>query len=114
MKQYEVWLADFNPPHGTEPGKIRPVIILQNNHMLQFGHQSTLICPFTTKLTSGSQILRVRVSITDLNIDKNSDILIDQIRAIDNSRFIKLIGSLPDDLIAKVRFGLLQVLDLED
>ena len=40
-----VWLADLNPRRGTEPGKTRPVLIIQSQALLDAGHPSTLINP---------------------------------------------------------------------
>ena len=40
-----VWLADLNPRRGTEPGKTRPVLIIQNQALLDAGHPATLVIP---------------------------------------------------------------------
>ncbi|MEP7267197.1 MAG: type II toxin-antitoxin system PemK/MazF family toxin [Saprospiraceae bacterium] len=114
MKQYDVWLADLNPVHGTEPGKIRPVLIIQNDHLLRLNHPSTLICPLTSQESKVVGLTRVSVKSTEIGLDKQSTILIDQIRAIDNSRFLKYIGNLPNHLVDQVREGLIQVLNLEE
>ena len=42
MKQYDIWLANLDPRYGTEPGKIRPVLIVQNNFITSEGHKSTI------------------------------------------------------------------------
>ena len=44
----------------------------------------------------------------------NSDILIDQIRAIDNKRFVRYLATVPDDIKARVKGSLSYILDLED
>ena len=81
--QYEIWIADLNPQTGAETGKIRPVVILQTDILNEIGHPSTIICPITTNLQN-SQLLRLRLNSEVNQLDKISDILIDQIRAIDN------------------------------
>ncbi len=87
LKQGEIWLANLNPNKGTEPGKTRPVLIIQNQALLDIGHPSTLIIPLTTNLIEDAQPLRLRVKAQD-RLEKDSDLLIDQIRAIDNMRLI--------------------------
>lgn len=82
-----VWLADLNPRRGTEPGKTRPVLIIQSQALLDAGHPSTLIIPLTTRLIEGAEPLRLRLSARD-RLDRDSDLLIDQIRAIDNQRLV--------------------------
>lgn len=81
----EIWLANLNPRRGTEPGKTRPVLIIQNQVLLDISHPSTLVIPLTTKLIDKAEPLRYRILAND-KLTKNSDLLIDQIRAIDNSR----------------------------
>jgi mRNA interferase MazF len=88
-----VYLADLNPRFGTEPGKTRPVVVIQTD-LLNDEHPSTIICPITTNVIKESSILRIHLSGNESGLKKDSDILVDQIRAIDNRRFLKEIGSL--------------------
>lgn len=85
IKHAEIWLANLNPTRGTEPGKIRPVLIIQNQTLLDIDHPSTLIIPLTTKLINNAKPLRLRVKAQD-KLKKDSDLLMDQMRAIDNER----------------------------
>ena len=87
LKQGEIWLANLNPSKGTEPGKTRPVLIIQNQALLDVFHPSTLIVPLTTNLIENAQPLRARVKAQD-RLEKDSDLLIDQIRAVDNRRLV--------------------------
>jgi mRNA interferase MazF len=92
--KYEIWLADLNPKFGTEPGKKRPVVVVQTD-LLNQTHPSTLICPLTTKVIKGAAILRVHLKKGEANLKQASDILVDQVRAIDNRRFLQKVGTLP-------------------
>lgn len=114
MKQFDIFLADLNPGHGTEAGKIRPVLIIQTNLLLKVSHPSTLICPLTTVLKDGAYPLRVRIPRGETDILLDSDILIDQIRAIDNKRFVRYVATLPEDIKARVKESLSYILDLEE
>ena len=86
--QGEIWLANLNPGRGTEPGKIRPVLIIQNQALLDAEHPSTLIIPLTTTLVDDAEPLRLRVAAQG-TLHKDSDLLVDQLRAIDNKRLIE-------------------------
>ena len=86
IKQFEIWLADLNPSRGTEPGKTRPVVIVQTD-LLNETHLSTIVCPITTNVKKEIQLLRVHLRKGQL--DKLSDVLVDQVRAIDNKRLIR-------------------------
>lgn len=109
IKQYDIWLADLEPRRGTEPGKTRPVVIVQTN-LLNEIHPSTVVCPITTKVNLQIDLLRVHLRKGQL--EKASDILVDQLRAIDNRRLIKKITSLKKDQIEKLRSNIQIVLDL--
>ncbi len=109
IKQYDIWLADLNPSKGTEPGKTRPVVIVQTD-LLNETHLSTLICPITTNIQAEVELLRVHLKKNQL--DKLSDILVDQIRAIDNKRLISKLGQLTKDQQTKLRDNLKIVLDI--
>ena len=109
IKQYDIWLADLNPSRGTKPGKTRPVVIIQTN-LLNDIHSSTIVCPITTNIHTEVYLLRVHLKKGQL--DKLSDVLVDQIRAIDNKRFIKKVGQLNKDQIIKIKENIRIVLDL--
>jgi mRNA interferase MazF len=93
IKKFHIYLLDLNPKFGTEPGKVRPVVVVQTD-LLNDTHPSTIVCPITTKVIKRSSILRVHLSKKETKLKQDSDILVDQIRAIDNKRFIKRIGEL--------------------
>ena len=109
IKQYDIWLADLNPARGTEPGKTRPVVIIQTD-LLNDIHLSTLICPVTTNIKTDVELLRVHLKKDQLS--KLSDILVDQIRAIDNNRLIKQLGKLTKDQVSTLKNNIRIVLDL--
>ncbi len=109
IKQYDIWLADLNPRMGTEPGKPRPVVIIQTN-LLNELHPSTLVCPITSNVNKDIQLLRVHLRKNQL--DKPSDVLVDQIRAIDNTRLINKLGALTNEQIKTLQQNLRIVLDL--
>ena len=112
IKQFEIWLVDLNPQIGTETGKTRPVLIVQTNILNRLEHPSTIICPLTTNVKKDAEILRVHLNKGESGINRDSDIMIDQIRAVDNKRLIKKIGRVPETLIDNIRDNLAIVLDL--
>ncbi len=113
VKQFEVWIADLNPQTGTEPGKTRPVLIIQTNLLNKIPHPSTIVCPITTKTENEADILRVHLKKGLANLLENCDVMIDQIRAIDNKRLIKKIGDIPTDLKENIKENIRITLDLE-
>ena len=112
VKQHEIWIADLNPTMGTEPGKIRPVIIVQTD-LLNKHHPSSVICPLTTNVQKESEILRVHLKKGSCGLNEECDIMIDQIRAIDNKRLIKKVGAATIEISEKIKENIKILLDLE-
>lgn len=111
IKQFDVWIADLNPRMGTEAGKIRPVLVVQTD-LMNTDHPSTIVCPITTNVRPGADILRVHLKKGMAKLKENCDIMIDQIRAIDNKRLIKKVGSIPPEPEEMVKQNIKIVLDL--
>ncbi len=108
----EIWLADLNPRRGTEPGKTHPVVIVQAQALLDADHPSTLVVPLTTRLVEAAEPLRVRIRAAG-RLKKDSDALIDQVRAIDNRRLVQgPLSRLQPQQIEVIGHALLEVLGL--
>jgi mRNA interferase MazF len=112
LERGEIWLANLNPRRGTEPGKSRPVLVIQAQALLDAGHPSTLVIPLTTSLVDEAEPLRIRVSARG-RLARDSDLLIDQLRAIDNKRLLEgPLTRLDSDSMRSIEHALLEVLDL--
>jgi len=105
-----LYVADLNPRFGTEPGKIRPVIVVQTD-ALNRSHPSTIICPLTTKVAKFENPLRVALPKGISRLGRPSDIVVDQIKAIDNRRLRQRLGPLPDPYLSELRQKILLILD---
>jgi mRNA interferase MazF len=108
-----LYVADLNPRFGIEPGKVRPVVVVQTE-ALNRSHPSTIICPLTTKVAGFANLLRVALPKGVAGLDRPSDILVDQVKAIDNRRLRRVLGPLPDPHLSELRQKLLLILDFEE
>ena len=113
IKQFDIFLADLNPQIGTEAGKTRPVLVVQTNLLNKYNHPSTLICPLTTNININFEVLRINLKKGEANLNENCDIMIDQIRAIDNKRLLKKIGELPKEYIDIIKGNSKIIFDLD-
>lgn len=93
IKKWHVYVADLNPRMGTEAGKIRPVVVVQTD-LLNGVHPSTVVCPLTTNIQPKARLLRVHLSAGEAGLKEPSDIMVDQIRAIDNRRLLREVGKI--------------------
>ncbi|HEC43840.1 MAG TPA: type II toxin-antitoxin system PemK/MazF family toxin [Bacteroides sp.] len=113
IKQFDIWIADLNPRIGTEAGKTRPVIVVQTNLLNCIPHPSSIVCPITSNIALKSDLLRVHLKKGMANLHQDCDILIDQLRVIDNRRLVKKVGMMPVSLVDKIKENLRIVLDIE-
>ncbi|MBI4669544.1 MAG: type II toxin-antitoxin system PemK/MazF family toxin, partial [Elusimicrobia bacterium] len=72
IKRGWVYLADLNPRKGTEPGKVRPVLVIQTD-LLNNTHPSTIILPITTNVQHHAKYLRVHLAKNEGGLDAESD-----------------------------------------
>jgi mRNA interferase MazF len=111
IRRGQVYIADLDPGHGSEPGKKRPVVVVQTN-LINRVHTSTMVCPLTSQIDESLKLLRVHLDQGEGGIRKRSDILIDQVRAVDNHRLIEMIGQVPSDKMSQLSVKLRVLLDL--
>ncbi len=97
-----LYAADLEPRFETEPGKARPVLVIQTDLLNVTGHPSTWVLPCTTRL-AGDNALRVRLPVGIADNSRECEVMIDQSRAIDNRRFKKRLGVLPALLLREVK-----------
>jgi len=84
-KRGGIYLANFNPSKGTEPGKIRPCLIMQSDLLNEAGHPSTTLIPLTSQSIQDAAPLSYRIAARE-GLESDSDIMLDQTRTIDNRR----------------------------
>jgi len=101
--QGEIWLVNLNPARkNNEMGKIRPVLVYQNNELNINDYPTTIVIPLSTSLIDNAEPIRYRIKKRD-NLKEDSDIVISQIRSIDNSRFIKKLAKLQKNELLKIK-----------
>jgi len=112
MKRGDIYWADLDPAFGTEPGKTRPVLVIQTDILNDAGHLSTVVLPISTNVKPQPHPYRVHISKNAGILERPSDVLIDQITSIDNRRFTKRVGDLGQELLVEIETKLQNVLDL--
>lgn len=86
MLRGEVWIAQLNPNRGAEAGKVRPVIIAQDEALTETGLATVVVIPLTTQQRVGTEPLRVPIAARG-RLLKDCYAMTDQVRALDRSRF---------------------------
>jgi mRNA interferase MazF len=105
IKKGDVFLVNLEPVRGREQGGIRPVLIIQND--VSNKHSPvTIIAAITSRIYSKEFPTNISVPKKDSGLNKDSTIMLNQLRTIDNSRIIKKIGSLNSYLMNRVDMAL--------
>lgn len=99
----DIWLVNLNPvKKNNEMGKIRPAVIYQNDQLNSSEYPTTIIFPISSDLIDDAEPIRMRIKKRE-NLEKDSDIVVTQIRAIDNSRLVKKIATLSTKEMDKLK-----------
>ena len=97
-----IYLAKLYPSKGHEVGKSKPVLALQTNMLNHIGHTTIIVIPLTTQCIDNAYPLRYRLERRE-NLKEISELLCDQIRAIDIHKL------LPDKLASLSDTEMLEV-----
>lgn len=112
-RRWHLYIVDLEPRVGSKPGKQRPCLAIQPIEFSEGGLQSTVVLPLTTRTVGPEAFpLRVRVPHGTAGLDRDSEILVDQILAWDNALFRRALGVLPEALQQDVKAALREFLDL--
>ncbi len=113
IKRGELYYADLSPVVGSEQGGIRPVLIVQNDIGNKYS-PTIIAAAITSKLTKANLPTHIELSALEFGLQKDSVILLEQIRTIDKRRLKERIGLLPNGLMKKVEKALQISLGFEE
>jgi mRNA interferase MazF len=112
-RRWHLYIVDPEPRVGTKPGKQRPCLAIQPSEFGEAGLESTVVLPLTTKTVQQDAFpLRVRIPKGTCGLERESEVLVDQILAWDNALFHRELGVLPEALVEKVTAALRDFLDI--
>ena len=111
IKRGDILLINFEPVKGSEQGRVRPALVVQNNVLNKFS-PLTIVIPITSKIYSKEYPTNVLITKDDSGLKFDSTIISNQIRAIDKRRIIKKIGCLNNLYMNKVNLAIKVSLDL--
>jgi mRNA interferase MazF len=85
MRRGEVWTANLNPTRGREIGKIRPVLIIQANELIEAGMPMVVVLPLTTQVYPEFKLWRITIPARDL-LKEACQVVVDKPRTLDRTR----------------------------
>ena len=112
LKRGDIFLANLEPVKGSEQGGIRPVLIIQNDLSNKYS-PVTIVASLTSKKFTKEFPTNVFLSKKDSGLDKDSTILLNQIKTIDKRRIIKKVSCLNIHFMNKVDMAIKISLSLD-
>ena len=112
IKRGDIVLVNLDPVVGSEQGKIRPALVIQND-IGNIYSPTTIVAPITSKVFDKEFPTNVQITPADSGLERNSTVLLNQIRTIDKSRIVKKVGKLNAELMKKINLAIRASLELE-
>ena len=112
IKRGEVYLANLDPVVGREIAKTRPVVVVSNNVNNEYAGTITVL-PITSGSLEKIYPFEVLLPKGTANLPKDSKVKANQMRTLDRTRIIKLIGELPQDMMSGIDNAIMLHLGLE-
>src|SRR5690554_5385520 len=101
MMRGEIYYADLSSGVGSEQGGKRPVLIIQNDVGNRFS-PTVIVAAITSKIDKAKLPTHIEISAKNTNLEKDSVILLEQIRTIDKKRLQRHVTHLEKYIIKKV------------
>ncbi len=106
IKRGELYYADLSPVVGSEQGGVRPVLVVQNDIGNKFS-PTVIVAAVTSKINKAKLPTHIEIEASTYGLEKDSVILLEQIRTLDKSRLQFKIGDLSPNIMKNVDKGLL-------
>lgn len=106
VKRGDIYYADLSPVVGSEQGGIRPVLVIQNDIGNKYS-PTVIAAAITSQINKAKMPTHIELAAKDYGLNKDSVILLEQIRTIDKRRLREKIGRIDDGLMASVNNALL-------
>ncbi|NSW90381.1 MAG: type II toxin-antitoxin system PemK/MazF family toxin [Firmicutes bacterium] len=113
IRRGDIFYADLSPVVGSEQGGVRPVLVIQNDIGNKFS-PTIIVSAITSQINKAKLPTHVEISAKEYGLQKDSVILLEQLRTIDKKRLKEKIGHLDDKLMEQVNEALYISLGLVD
>lgn len=113
VKRGDVFFADLSPVVGSEQGGVRPVLVIQNDIGNRFS-PTVIVAAITAQIQKAKLPTHVEIDAKTYGFDRDSVILLEQIRTIDKQRLTDKITHLDDEMMERVSESLQISLGLID
>lgn len=114
VKRGDIFYANLSPVVGSEQGGHRPVLVLQNDVGNKYS-PTVIVAAITSQISKAKLPTHVELSAKQYSLEKDSVVLLEQLRTVDKRRLKEKITHLSEDIMVtvdealRVSLGLVQV-----
>ncbi|MCJ8008500.1 type II toxin-antitoxin system endoribonuclease NdoA [Lederbergia wuyishanensis] len=101
VKRGDVYFADLSPVVGSEQGGVRPVLVIQNDIGNRFS-PTVIVAAITAQIQKAKLPTHVEIDAEKYGFERDSVLLLEQIRTIDKQRLTDKITHLDEEMMDKV------------
>ncbi len=101
IKRGELYYADLSPVVGSEQGGVRPVLVVQNDVGNKYS-PTVIAAAVTSKINKAKLPTHIELPCNSYGLQKDSVILLEQIRTLDKRRLKERIGELNENTMTRV------------
>ena len=101
VKRGDIFYADLSPVVGSEQGGVRPVLIIQNDVGNRYS-PTVIAAAITSQRDKAKLPTHIEVAASSCGLQKDSTVLLEQVRTIDKRRLRERMGELPVDTMANI------------
>ncbi len=106
VKRGDIFYADLSPVIGSEQGGIRPVLVVQNDVGNKYS-PTIIVAAVTSQINKAKMPTHIEISAEEYGLNKDSVILLEQIRTIDKRRLREKICHVDEELMLLVNSALM-------
>ena len=111
VKRGDIFYADLSPVVGSEQGGIRPVIVIQNDIGNKYS-PTVIVAAITSQINKAKLPTHVEISSEEYGLNRDSVVLLEQVRTLDKRRLKEKIGHMTDEDMKKVNKAMMIRLSL--
>lgn len=100
-----IFFADLSPVIGSEQGGVRPVLVVQNNVGNRYS-PTIIVAAITSQINKAKLPTHVELSAPECNLDRDSVVLLEQIRTIDKQRLQNKVTELDEQVMQQINDSL--------
>ncbi|KXZ40513.1 mRNA interferase MazF [Alkalithermobacter thermoalcaliphilus JW-YL-7 = DSM 7308] len=101
VKRGDIFYADLSPVVGSEQGGVRPVLVIQNDIGNKYS-PTVIVAAITSQINKAKLPIHIEIKANEYGLNKDSVVLLEQIRTIDKKRLREKIGHFDEEKMEKV------------